>query len=352
MHWTGTLADVETALRELRIEYKLSGDEAIARCPAHNDRHPSWSVNTTTGVHHCFSCGFSGNFASLVVRLLNLSYPEAVLWCNERLGWSRAHQWREDYEARSYAPAHLKVSEVDLSLFIEPPAIELERRGLSSHSLTKYELLWDKKEDAWIIPVRGPFHGELWGWQSKNARHFRNYPQGIKRSETLYGLGSFPDGSTAVVVESPIDCPYLFSAGINGGLSTYGVHISARQFSLIQYVTDTIVFALDNDSSGVGETARICEEAGRFRNARVFNYGSVDAKDPGEMTYEEVREGIRTALPVLRWQHVYRNFERISKESGVPVSRPWKLISSIHDGTWQDTYSHSSSGRVVSVRRY
>src|SRR5690349_13390885 len=178
--------DIESAIRDLGINYKLSGDEAIARCPSHNDRHPSWSINIRTGVHHCFACGFGGNLASLVAHTLNLGYPQAVLWCNEKVGWARAHQWQEQVRQRNKLPTDLNgVSEVDLYAFKIPPLEKLRARGVTLYSADKYEILWDDKEEAWIFPVRHPYTGELWGWQSKNARHFRNYPQGVQRSETL-----------------------------------------------------------------------------------------------------------------------------------------------------------------------
>src|SRR5215469_14851288 len=97
---------IEAALQELDIKYKELSGEAVAKCPSpnHNDKHPSWSCNLKTGVHYCFSCGFSGNLASLVQTVLNLTYPQAVFWCNEKVGWSRVYQWREDKENVNLSP--------------------------------------------------------------------------------------------------------------------------------------------------------------------------------------------------------------------------------------------------------
>lgn len=341
--------DIESAIRDLGINYKLSGDEAIARCPSHNDRHPSWSINIGSGVHHCFSCGFGGNLASLVAHQLNIGYPAAVLWCNEKVGWARAHQWQEQTRNKHKLPADLNmVSEIDLYRFKIPSREQLAAKGVTlASAATKYEILWDEEQQAWIFPVRHPYTGELWGWQSKNARHFRNYPQGLQRSETLFGLGNVPDGSPIVLVESPIDCAYLFSAGISGAVSSYGVHVSNRQFSLIQSRTESLVVALDNDSAGVAETARICEEAGRLGSVRVFNYGTLDAKDPGELLPEQLVHSYMTAWSALKWMNVYRKFRQLSEDTSETFPRPWKLISSLYDGAWQDTYRIGRSGKFV-----
>lgn len=50
-------------LRDLRVSYEVRGDEVNCTClnPEHNDKNPSFSINTHTGLFYCFSCGFSGH---------------------------------------------------------------------------------------------------------------------------------------------------------------------------------------------------------------------------------------------------------------------------------------------------
>lgn len=338
------MSAIESALRELKIDYKISGEEAIACCPKHNDRHPSWSLNLKSGAHHCFSCGFSGNLASLVAFLLGLSYADAVIWCNERVGWARLSQWREDIESKSFSPAAIKVSEMDTAFFVDPPELALSSKGLTKDAAKKFEVLWRQEDESWIFPVRDPYTSELWGWQSKNARRFRHYPIGLRRSETLFGLGAFSYGSTAVLVESPIDCPYLFTAGINGGLSSFGVQISDRQFALVHEFADRIVLALDNDIPGVDQTIRLCE---RDDSLRIFNYvAHQEAKDVGEMEWADILYGMGSTVSSLRFLRavkkdratqkaldVYRNTGRLSKASNGEVFRPWLSFSGILYGS-------------------
>ena len=310
---------LEPALRELRIDYKIIGDEAVAKCPAHDDRHPSWSLNLKTGVHHCFSCGFSGNLAFLAMHMLNLSYPEAVIWCNERVGWARAHIWREDIENRNLSPTEMKFSEADLALFTDPPDYALESKHLTLKSARKFGVLWNPAEEEWILPVRDPYTTQLLGWQKKNARSFRNYPRGLKRSKTLFGLEIAEYGSPVILVESPIDCVYLDVTGQRGGVSSWGVSVSSYQFSLIQRITEHLILALDNDKPGVEETARICREFNGIRNIRIFNYGLSVGKDPGELTEEEVIFGVEHAVPSLRWMKLYKNGEISYHRKGTTV---------------------------------
>lgn len=75
--------DVGKLLAKLGIEARLDGDEYEARCPAHDDSKPSWSINRTSGQHHCFACGFGGGPASLVIEALDVA----------TLAWSGRDAW-------------------------------------------------------------------------------------------------------------------------------------------------------------------------------------------------------------------------------------------------------------------
>jgi len=48
------------------------------RCPFHDDRNPSFLVDPEKRTWHCFGCGEHGDAASLLMRLENLTFPEAV----------------------------------------------------------------------------------------------------------------------------------------------------------------------------------------------------------------------------------------------------------------------------------
>jgi hypothetical protein len=234
---------------------------------------------------------------------------------------------------------------MDTAFFTEPPQEMLEEKGLTREAADKFEVLWDRRTESWIFPVRDPFTYELWGWQSKNSRHFRHYPQGIRRSETLFGLGAFSDGGTAILVESPIDCAYLYAAGISGGLASFGVQVSSRQFSLVQHRAAATILALDNDMPGVDQTARACE---RDDSVRVFNYlANSLVKDPGEMCplecYVAQEHSISSLTFLLALKKnkelrkaldIYRDTRRLPKPSETEVYRPWIALSSVLDGTW------------------
>lgn len=300
------MTPVEALIKELGIQYHVIDDEAFASCPYHSpDRHPSWSVNLKSGVHYCFSCGASGNLSSLVAYIRGIAYTEATIYVNEKVGPARIYSWREDYDNISFSPMALKVSPVDMALFTDPPQEMLESKNITLDAARQYNIKWNPEHQTWICPYHDPYTNELWGWQEKNARIFRNYPASTRKSRTLFGLPNFINGSTAILVESPLDCAVIASAGIAGGVSTFGIPKGSYQLSLIQQRTDRIVLAFDNDTAGSRATRDAAGLAAEmFPHLAIYNYGTSDAKDPGEQAYDEIQFGIDHAWSYLEWRMI------------------------------------------------
>ena len=306
--------DVMGALRAMGIDARERGDEATARCPNpdHLDSSPSWSCNLDDGRHHCFACGFGGSFVYLVIKMLGLSGSEASSWVRERK--------IKDVAAGHIGPRvrrtrgeSVEMSEADLWKFTDPPPEALASRGLTLEACRECDVRWDNERQLWITPIRDPGNASLWGWQEKNARHFRNYPYDIPKSRSLFGLQSLRPGSPAVVVESPLDVPYLRAAGISGAVSTFGVGISEAQVRLLMARAPEIVLALDNDRAGWAGVGKRAYAFGTVP-VRVFNYGgmlarggaftvledALDGTDPGNLTDDEIAWGVEHAVPVWR----------------------------------------------------
>jgi hypothetical protein len=88
--------DLFTFLQDLGLD-KLNdrGEEIWALCPYHNDKNPSWSINSNLeddnwGLHSCWVCKDSkgkGNVVTLTRDLMNLdSYEDALNWLDSYTG--------------------------------------------------------------------------------------------------------------------------------------------------------------------------------------------------------------------------------------------------------------------------
>ncbi|MBA6414046.1 DNA primase [Parahaliea sp. F7430] len=61
-----------------RVKLKRSGKNYSARCPFHEEKTPSFSVNPDKQFYYCFGCGAGGNALGFVMDYENLDFPQAV----------------------------------------------------------------------------------------------------------------------------------------------------------------------------------------------------------------------------------------------------------------------------------
>lgn len=313
------LLDVPAALEAMGIEFMDRGHEANALCPVHlqrtgkEDNNPSWWINMDTGQHICFSCGYKGNLAQLVCDV-NEFYLKT--WDNKySYDYDAARTWLSEISAipvevlaemiralpnriEAY-PKPIEMSEARLALFTSPPQEVLDSRSLTVEAADKYGVLWDNDKKTWILPLREPHFNRLMGWQEKGtvSRTFFNRPAGLQRAKTLFGA-DVQDGNIVVVVESPLDCLRIYSAGQIGAVATCGTTISEEQIKLLRR-SDRVVAAFDNpnvDAAGKKASAEMLKLGRKYGlNLFFFNYGNTGKKDPGDLTDEEITWGIKNA---------------------------------------------------------
>jgi len=315
--WSGVAAysdvvpgDVISAVEALGLEILRVDDsgEIHTRCPAHleilgrPDRHPSFSVNSDTGLFGCWSCGFKGRFADLVAFVLKIDRGDAVTWIRGRGTIQRV----ERLLAKKPVPVDTTqvVNEASLALMTAPPRWALRKRRLTAQACEKYGVLWEPRGELWITPVRTQ-GGRLLGWQEKNERYFRNHPPGLKKAQHLFGYHILPPRAERIIlVESPLDAVVLESAGISGGVASYGASVSDAQMTLIIERTRHLVLALDNDGPGRSSRDKIIARwTGRGLAISTVDYtrigwhGDPEGLDPGKLPRRPLRRLIDSAVP-------------------------------------------------------
>jgi hypothetical protein len=304
--------DVLAALDELGIQaVKLKDGEAWAYCPGHPEnlgrqesKPDKWSVNLTSGQHSCFSCGFEGSFVFLVQEVLNVSREDAAQWVRSRGGIERVRRYLSAPADREQFVPRREWNESRLALFGSPPQGERERRRLSEGSVDHYGVLWDRENAHWILPVRDPDTFELWGYQEKGDGYFDNKPARIPKGQTLFGIDVL-EGPMAVLLESPLDCLRLYTAGIMGGVASYGAKVTDAQMDLLFDRVNVIVIALDNDDAGREQARKLRQRYLRSgKSIKFLNYSGIEGKDIGEpgTTDTQIRNAVMTsvALPLAR----------------------------------------------------
>ena len=67
-----------------RTQLRRAGSRWTGRCPFHDERTPSFSVNAVDKLYHCFGCGVGGDAIKFVRETENLDFAEAVEWLAQR----------------------------------------------------------------------------------------------------------------------------------------------------------------------------------------------------------------------------------------------------------------------------
>src|SRR5438094_8300498 len=68
------------------VNVKKAGRTFKALCPFHTEKTPSFVIFPETGRWHCFGCGEGGDAFSFVMKVDNLTFPEALKQLAEGVG--------------------------------------------------------------------------------------------------------------------------------------------------------------------------------------------------------------------------------------------------------------------------
>lgn len=298
---TTGITDLSSVLTGLGVDVKRVGEKEISGCcPVHLrvtgrvDRSPSWSMNAHTGAWICYSCGAKGSLYSLISELTG-DYKS--IW--------EVHSFLieaglDRLKTIEHAEPQPEIDWITFNKFQDVPARLLESRDLDEGTARKFGIKWNPDNKSWVIPIVSA-DGELTGWQEKKKDWVRNYPVGIKKSDSLFGIER-AKSRTIVLLESPLDVVRL--AGVTtevSGLATFGAYVSKKQLNLAADLADTFIIAMDNDDAGHESAKRIWESVPRCKNGvRWLKYSHTSAKDLGDMTDSEILVAIKEAQ-VLPW---------------------------------------------------
>jgi 5S rRNA maturation endonuclease (ribonuclease M5) len=298
---TGT-TDLQHVLVDLGVEVTRAGEREISgKCPVHLsrtghvDRSPSWSMNAETGLWICYSCGARGTLVGLISELTG--DKTSIIDVHSFLINSSLQRLEREY----LPEPEPEVDWLSYSRFSEVPLPYLYNRNLDASATRKHGVRWDVENKAWVIPIVSPM-GDLMGWQSKKVDWVRNYPVGIKKSHTLFGIERFT-AQTAVLVESPLDVVRMSTVLSDvQGLATFGAFVSTEQIKLLNSVASRVIVAMDNDEAGLKASKSLFKNLPRFDKGVLWlNYRDTNAKDIGDMTDEEIKNAVDTASAIPGW---------------------------------------------------
>ena len=298
-----------------RTALRRAGARFTGRCPFHEERTPSFSVNPADKLYYCFGCGKGGDVITFVRETENLDFTAAVEALAER--YRVALEYEEsspkieaDRKRRDRLHAVLEQATAFFERVLwetkagEPVRGYLESRGLGEAVCKEFRLglspgsglaqkamekgfTRDELKGAGLVNARGNDYfpprlmfpladarGRIVGFQARKLREddplrgkYVNSPEGelFHKSAILYGLHlsrqAIAKQERAVVVEGNTDVIALRQTGFEPVVASMGTALTERHLKELQRLTRRVYLCFDADAAGEDATLRGMELA-------------------------------------------------------------------------------------------
>jgi DNA primase len=362
------IADVVGARTSLR----RSGARLVGRCPFHEERTPSFSVDPTKGLYYCFGCQRGGDAIGFVMETEGLDFPAAVEWLGERYGveleyeaLSADHERRRDEQRRLLALLETAAAFYERFLWgaaeAAPARAYLAGRGIAEDAARAFRLGcapsgWTRVCEAARrkgysaqeleragLAARGPrgpvdrFRGRLMfpladaqgrvrGFGARqlpggDPPKYLNSPDGplFRKGDVLYGLDrarrEIARGGGALVVEGYTDAIALHAAGMRHAVAAMGVALTEQQVTELRRLCESVTLAFDADAAGQEASLRGMELAlGKGLEVRVLSLP--DGADPADVVSAGGAEAFTRLLDGAEGYLAYRVGRAIAAGGG------------------------------------
>nr|WP_245895901.1 DNA primase [Deinococcus irradiatisoli] len=311
-------------------------------CPFHNEKTPSFQVDTEQGYYYCFGCKAGGDLFSFVQRTENLSFGDALRKLAEQAGVTVETRYgerssRDIYDVNAFALEYFRQH-------LPGPGLEyFHRRGLTEETIARFELgyapdgwdgllssarsrglsdrqlleagllsentqtgrVYDRFRGRVMFPIRDHL-GRLVGFGGRvlgdEKPKYLNTPEteAFKKGELLYGLNfarsAAQGGGELIVVEGYMDVIALHQAGFDTAAATLGTALTAEHATLLSRLeVQRLALMFDRDEAGLKATlSGLDQVVGSKLRVRATRLPS--GKDPADAVMAGELHAVRQAL--------------------------------------------------------
>jgi len=306
------MVEVVSGRTQLR---RASGSRYTGRCPFHEEKTPSFSVNPVDKLYYCFGCGKGGDVVSFVRETENLDFVGTIEWLAERFRVPLEYEEsspRVEAERKRRDRLHALLEQTTwyFERFLwegdagAPVRAYLAERGLGEEIAKEFRLglspgrglaekaaekgfSRDELRAAGLATVRGSDYfprrlmfpladarGRVVGFQARKLADddplrgkYVNSPEGdlFKKGAILYGLHlartAIAKQDRAAVVEGNTDVIALRQAGFEPVVASMGTALTDRQLEELGRLTRRVYLCFDADAAGQEATLRGMELA-------------------------------------------------------------------------------------------
>jgi DNA primase len=366
------------------------GANHVGRCPFHNEKTPSFSVNPVKGIFKCFGCGVGGDAVTFVMKHENYSYvealrylankynielkeevqsPEQIQELNEREALYNVSSFAKDcfvknlheteegkslgmpyFKERGFFPKTIEKFQLgyayqDRDAF----AKKALKNGYSIANLEKSGLTTVKGKNDYIDRFRGrvifPIHdfaGRVIGFGGRilsaipsfHAAKYINSPETAiyHKSDALYGLylakTAIKKEDKCFLVEGYTDVISLYQTGIENVVASSGTALTVGQIKLIRKLTDNITIIYDGENAGIKAALRgISLILEEGMNVRIVLLP--EGEDPDSFAKNNVKDDCLTYIKEHEESFIQFKTNLLLKEVGNDPVKKAQLINDV-----------------------
>ena len=299
------------------LELTPRGDSFIAKCPFHNEKTPSFSINDQKGLFYCFGCGVGGNVFTFITKYEKISFIESLKIVSNELGiklddkniktkniketkgYELLYQCNEFFKrellenkrannyltSRSISNNFIKKFEIgycpqnsdSLIMYLENKGFsisEIYEQGIIIKS-TKSEKPFLRFSDRITFPIFS-FVEKIVGFGGRTISNSKikyiNSAENFifKKSENLYGLKqnieNIRNNNELILVEGYLDVLGLNSNKIETSVASLGTTLSETQINKIWSIVDIPIICFDGDIAGLKAMKSIALKVLKYLN--------------------------------------------------------------------------------------
>ena len=328
-------------------------------CPFHNEKTPSFNINTDMNFFYCFGCGISGNAITFLMKKEGYSYIDAVRKLGEEFNIPELlkDEPKIDREAEQLRNEILEANKVAAKIFMQnlensPEALEyLKKRGVSDEMKRRFAIGFIGDGDAFIEELKKngvslstaaraglvkidensrarsfffnrlmfpiisrknviAFGGRVMGGNGSGPKYLNTSDTPVfNKKHNLFGIDfvreSLHDFPYVVLCEGYFDVVAMHQHGFQTAVAALGTAVSEDHLEILSKFNKPLVVMLDGDSAGRKAAKRIATltvpEKLDLRAAFITDEGedpdSMLKKDGGA---EKIRALVENSRPLFQ----------------------------------------------------
>jgi DNA primase len=286
------------------VPLKKMGANYSARCPFHNEKTPSFSVNRNKQFFHCFGCHASGNVISFLMDFNHLTFVEAIeelaTFCGVEIPYEKQSSHLEPQQknklidlqqlmqqiATFYSQQLKQNQNKDIAVdYLKGRGIlgETARNFMLGYAPEDWQILsphfdtqllceagmlafkndnyYERFRQRIMFPIRNK-RGHIIGFGGRILKDDPKQPKYLNSPETplfhkgneVYGLYELLKQNSRpariLVVEGYMDVVTLAQYGVNYAVAALGTSLSATQLQLLFRSSPEVILCFDGDKAG------------------------------------------------------------------------------------------------------